>query len=213
MAKKAIRKVEVDGDVYDLPVKNRIATDEEKLILSKFICKIYSSDKYPLKEVCKFADVAMTVFLGWRKKYKEIGDLYTDALIRKKEIYSEGLTELAMSSAQNLLSNEYQVKRTIRYTITGASGETIHKLYEGEKVDLNTVYDVEVTEVIEPNKQNAMITMAVLYNGMKGKIDKTPTPDGNEIEQENKALIDWVGGNNEQSDDVDILQEVETFEQ
>ena len=187
-------KVKYYNEEFEVPVilPHSQPSDEDILLVGGLILTIYANRTHSLTQLAKLFGVNRNMVYRWLEKFEQLNDLFQKAKLRRKEKYSENVTELAMTSAERLLSTKYYVKRRITYKVKNVSGEQMMKLYNGELLSDLERYDLEISEVIEPHKANAQITLAVLYNRMRDEWTKNPEPIRQEAEQEHIPLAKWV---------------------
>ncbi len=193
MGKLKKRKVQYNGESYSLPVINTVSgTEEEKIELGLFVCKVYGDKFQSIDGACQMAGIGRTTFYSWRNTFTQLEQAFNEASTKRKTLYSIGLTDMAMTSAERLLSTKPYHTRTIRFSMAGVTKEQLITLYKGQDLPDGKVFDIEITDHYQEKPPHASATLAVLYNQVKGEFERNPQPVQTESQRTSIPIQKWV---------------------
>lgn len=179
------RKVEVDGQKFLLPVvaAGRTTTEEDRLQLAEFICSLYSTNNYSLRQVLAAAGISSTeTWYRWTQESEEIDTLYLEAQEMRSRVYTGGLVEKARTMLERHLEG-YTVTTTEQHlepTIPADNAEPV----------MVVVKEVQKQVYVKPVFR---ATEFVLTNLDQDNFAINPDPTAN-IELPDDIKIEIIGG-------------------
>lgn len=184
-------EVAIPPDLY--PVQKGQRPPEEEIIkLSRFICELYATNKFPLAECLKAAGVGSeATFFRWCKNLKAVKELYETAKMDKSAIYRTQLRELATTSLAKQITGYKIGLEEVTETVEVVEGETEEGKPNGIATEVITARTVRTKQVYV--KPSATATIFVLSNLDKGNFQRNPSIEDKEGDfPVNIPPIEWV---------------------
>ena len=168
------RSVEWDGDKYVLPVigKGRDISEAGKIKIAELVCKMYSTDRYPLRECLTMAGIkSEATWYTWCERIKEIDDLFINSQKSKDLKYRARVRERALTMFERALSGYTVDVERNEYEKVPVYDENGKKIGEKLKKTKNTKHQIYI------RPQFAAILKAMENNTFFNQMG-TNIPDG-----------------------------------
>lgn len=113
--KKLTRQVAYQDQKFTIPVvsSHPPPTDEDRITIGLYICAVYALNTHNLTNTCKMFGIDRTTLYRWTEGLSQLQQAFNEAKSKRKERYSEGITEQAMTAAERLLSTKPYKTRQI----------------------------------------------------------------------------------------------------